>query len=83
MSDVPDAHFQGDPFQHQPRYRCEHMYHVTVVLVLVVVVAVVLVVKVVLTTTTFTVTSISLYQRMLKVCDTQFSFPYVLVMASA
>jgi hypothetical protein len=56
------------------------MYHATVVLVIV---AVVLIVKAVVTTTMSTITSISLYQHMLKVCDTQFSYPRVLVMASA
>ena len=75
--------FSERSLQHQPRYRREHVYHATVVLVVVVVVVVVLVVKVVVTTTMSTITSISLYQHMLKVCDTQFSFPCVLVMASA
>jgi hypothetical protein len=71
----------GKSLQLKLRYRREHMYRATVVVV--VVVAVVLVVKVVVTTTMSTITSISLYQHMLKVCDTQFSFPCVLVMASA
>jgi hypothetical protein len=77
LSDVPDAHFQRDPSQDTG----DNMSYATVVLV---VAAVVLVVTVVVKTTMFTSTSISLYLHMLKVyCDTQFSFPCVLIMASA